>query len=488
MNNEGSRRIMDARIRGRLGGMIRVGAIAAMMALAGPSAARADEADDLRVGFGKADITPDVHARPVWIAGYGNNRQATGVHDPLWARAVVLAHGDEKIALVSVDLIGVQYPLTRSVRATLNDYRYVLISSTHNHEGPDVIGLWGPSQGVTGVDKAYLKQVEDGIVASVRAAEGALAAAKAEYGTAEGGELMRDSRLPEVKDGVLRVLKFTGVEDGKPLGILVQWNCHPESLGSKNTEITADFPDATIRALEAAHGCPVAYFTGAVGGLMSNPRTFTAADGTTYEDENFTYAEAYGRAKAAVAEEALSDLKPIRLAPFVVSAKVVAIPLANPGYRQLRALGVLEREAVAWTGDPWTPGERIADGQAEGEIALVTEVAYLRLGDLHLAGIPGEIYPELVVGRYQEPVEPNVDFPDAPLEPSVMALLPGEKVLIFGLANDEVGYILPKRQWDSRPPYAYGKEKGQYGEVNSVGPETGPILMEALRRAVEDAR
>jgi hypothetical protein len=68
-----------------------------------------------------------------------------------------------------------------------------------------------------------------------------------------------------------------------------------------------------------------------------------------------------------------------------------------------------------------------------------------------------------------------------------MATLPGPKVLLFGLANDEVGYILPKRQWDNEPPFAYGRNRGQYGEVNSVGPEVGPILTEALRRAVAEA-
>ena len=65
-----------------------------------------------------------------------------------------------------------------------------------------------------------------------------------------------------------------------------------------------------------------------------------------------------------------------------------------------------------------------------------------------------------------------------------MSILPGKKVLLLGLANDEIGYVLPKRQWDQVAPFAYGRERGQYGEVNSVGPEAGPILMEALRRQV----
>ena len=176
-----------------------------------------------------------------------------------------------------------------------------------------------------------------------------------------------------------------------------------------------------------------------------------------------------------------------QLAPIVVSAKPIAIPLANLGYRLGRTLGVLKREAFVWTGDPNRPGAPIPGRLAAGEIAMETEVAYLRFGDLHLAAIPGELYPELVYGHFQEPADPNADWPQAPLETQVMKLLPGPKALLFGLANDEVGYIIPKRQWDALPPFAYGRTSQQYGEVNSVGPETAPILMQALQDRIRES-
>jgi hypothetical protein len=56
--------------------------------------------------------------------------------------------------------------------------------------------------------------------------------------------------------------------------------------------------------------------------------------------------------------------------------------------------------------------------------------------------------------------------------------------LIVGLANDEVGYIIPKRQWDEKPPYCYGRSKPQYGEENSVGPDAAPVLCNAFRDLV----
>jgi hypothetical protein len=204
-------------------------------------------------------------------------------------------------------------------------------------------------------------------------------------------------------------------------------------------------------------------------------------------DNTFGFAQVYGEAVARAFDRALAAAEPVALSPIAASAASVFVPLANPGYRVGRALGVLSREGFAWIGRADSAGERVPDSQIAGDIALETEVAYVRVGGLHIAAIPGELYPELVYGQYQSPAEPNADFPDAPTEPPVTATLPGTRVLIFGLANDEVGYIIPKRQWDNVAPFAYGRNEEQYGEVNSVGPEVAPILLEALQRLVRQA-
>src|SRR5215472_8177566 len=70
----------------------------------------------LEVGFGEADITPKLGKEPVYMAGFGQNRKATKVHDPLFARAVVLRDGKRKIALASVDVVGFFHPNVVNVR------------------------------------------------------------------------------------------------------------------------------------------------------------------------------------------------------------------------------------------------------------------------------------------------------------------------------------------------------------------------------------
>ncbi len=441
----------------------------------------------LEVGFGVVDITPDLSGEnPVWLAGYGQNRRATGVHDPIYARAIVLRDGSRKVAIVVADVVGIFYPTTLEIRSRLDDFDYVLVAATHNHEGPDTMGLWGPSPVRTGVDPSYMELLVDRCAQAIKDADKNATPVSAAYGTAEDTELLRDSRLPIVYDGVLRTVLFKD-NDGSNHGILVQWNCHPEAMGPNNTLITADFLHATVAKLEKSYDCPVLAVSGAVGGLMAPPHRFIKNEqGEFLGEGDFEYNRRYGEAVADLATQAVDSSKPIELTPFQFAAHRISLPMANPVYQLGAMLGLIRRQAFLWTEDYRQIGDAVEIPKAKGKAAIDSEVSYLRLGQLHIFGIPGELYPELVYGDFQEPVEANVDFPDAALEKSVIDILPGDNFLLVGLANDEIGYIIPKRQWDDQAPYAYGRNSKQYGEVNSIGPETAPIIMKALEDCVID--
>src|SRR5207253_9353507 len=118
-------------------------------------------------------------------------------------------------------------------------FAYVLVSSTHNHEGPDTLGLWGASAFQSGVDKEYRTSVEENIVKAVKSADAAAKPVTAVLGTAKAPELLHDAREPYVKHDELTAVQFFDT-DRKPAGIVVQWNCHPEALGGRNTQLSAD--------------------------------------------------------------------------------------------------------------------------------------------------------------------------------------------------------------------------------------------------------
>jgi hypothetical protein len=435
---------------------------------------------DLSVGFAEADVTPKLDPmKPVYMAGFGHNRAATRVHDPITARAVVLSDGKAKIALVSVDVVGLFNAVAESVRKQVDGFAYVCVSSTHNHEGPDTLGLWGKSPFVSGVDKAYLKDVEAAIVRIIGEADKARRPATAKVGMVTAPELLEDGREPYVKADELVAIRFEGT-DGKPVGVLVQWNNHPETMASKNTEITADYVGYTVSELKKSQGCPVAYFTGTVGGLMTTLKLpVKNAKGADLKDGTWEKTEEYGKLVARAAEKALAGAKPATLTPFEARRTEVFIPVANDLYKIGWRVGVLDRTFYEWAGDPHPATPKVTtDLTMPG--AIRTELGYLKLGELEVAVIPGEIYPELVLGKVQDPVDPGADFPDAPIEPSIYGQLKGKYRMLIGLGNDEIGYILPKRQWDAKAPYCYGRKKDQYGEENSVGPEAGPILCKAF--------
>ncbi len=449
--------------------------------------AKADDAD-LRVGFAAVEVTPEVNGpRPVWLAGQEPNRRATEVRDPLFARAIVLRHADQRIALVAVDSIGIQHPLVRRVRKRLPSISYCLVASTHTHEGPDCVGIWGPDPATSGVDPKYLELLEDGIVAAVEQASQHLASATAEYGTAADPSLLKDYRLPVVLDPVLRVLRFRRSDNGEVCGMLVQWNSHPVEPDG-NHAITRDWIGMTVDQLEQQHGCPVVYFSGAVGGLMGTPDDrFTDKQGNQLAKDAFDFMEMYADAVAELANRAMATTSPIDLTPLYVSATPVALPLDNPGFRAARAANVLKRPTYRWTGNATRIGDELPTDDVETEQALRSEVAYLRFGELHVAAIPGELYPEMVYGKFPTSAEPEADYPAAPPEPCIEETLPGKKMLVLGLANDAIGYLIPKRQWDVEPPYAYGTDAPQYGETSSLGPRTGALVMEALVDRVQAA-
>src|SRR5438874_5571276 len=97
--------------------------------------AKASQNESLRIGAAEIDITPPVGHR---MAGYFDERLATGVHDPLKAKAIVLQQGNEQIALVFCDLVGVSLNVTTNARAQASQktgipVSNIVICATHSH-------------------------------------------------------------------------------------------------------------------------------------------------------------------------------------------------------------------------------------------------------------------------------------------------------------------------------------------------------------------
>jgi len=463
----------------------------------------------LEAGVAKTTITPDVTAAKVYMAGFGNNRVATGVHDDLWARCLALGAGRDKLVLCDVDLIGLFYDDVLKVRAQVQaarpDVTQVIVASSHDHEGPDTMGLWGPSPLQSGIDPAYMDKLDDRIAATAIQAVATVQRARLVLGRDDHpllALLQDDSRPPYVKDPHLFVMRITDSR-GTPIATLVNWSDHPETLDSKNTLITSDYPNWLRQYVEQHGGGMALFFNGTIGGLLSTLGDQVALQdpetGEVAKDATWRKAELFGDTVAELAMRAVDVNATARMEAtvdsIVVKKKVIFAPIANDGFRVGGALGVFRGRKGLWTnGRPDPAVEQRDIPQFGGKVPYATghdlqsEVDYIQFrggGKLlaEIATVPGEIYPELVNGgitRY-----PGADYPDAPFEPTVRAGMHSQFPMIFGLANDELGYIIPKCEWDSKPPWLQNRKSHWYGEVNSAGPEVAGAVTRSLRELME---
>lgn len=122
-----------------LTGVVLLGMAATNLAAKGAEAAPTGKV--FRAGAFAADITPIRF--PVSVNGGMTDRQASGAHDPLHARCLVLDDGSTKLAIVVCDLCMIPREVCDEAKriaekATGIPQRHILISATHTHEAPTV--------------------------------------------------------------------------------------------------------------------------------------------------------------------------------------------------------------------------------------------------------------------------------------------------------------------------------------------------------------
>lgn len=431
---------------------------------------------ELTAGAAKRRITPDLKAgSPVYLAGFENNRIATGVHDDLWVRCVALSAGAKPVVVCGVDLIGLFWDDVRKIRAKVPG-AHVIVAATHGHEGPDTMGMWGPQRGVSGLNNSYNALVVESAAAAAMEAVKTMRPATAQVASVKPKDVAAyfdDSRPPVVNDGEILALAFNDMRRER-IATLINWANHPEALGSRNTLITADWPAALYDQLESQDGGTVVYVNGAVGGMQS-PLGAKVADPKTSQPapaESFRFAEIVGQYVAGHVRDAL-DAAPrsVPVDEIEYREAVVRIPVANQGFLAASAADLFRgRKAMAAEKMSVSPVGYLvlrADGQPVLEAAL----------------IPGEMYPELSVGGVVA-ADPGADLAGSLVEPSIKGMFTAKFKMLFGLANDEIGYIIPKAQWDQAAPFTFGAKKAWYGEVNSVGPEAAPVIAKTMQDLV----
>lgn len=440
-------------------------------------AARAEEIEKKwHVGFGCAEFVPDDYApetdsfkNTYYIAGYNNGLAVTGMLDPQCVRAAYISDGDTAIVVAAVDCVGISVQSIENIRAriapTVEKYGIadVHIAATHTHAGIDTLGLWGPV-GVDGKDDAFMEKLYDAAVAAIEQACAAAKPGKLYYGSAYSGEIQHDSRLPNVYDKRIHRLRFEP-EDGSNGLQIVSYDAHAESLRSENTLVSADYPCYMGRRIKEKTGDDFIFFAGAVGGLIMT-RVLTDTSGREYpKTENVVKTGEY------LADALLKNAAERELEPCIEHvARDIALNIDNSLFIAMAFAGVLDATPVA--------------GGGKYSLALETRVSLMRLGGesgLSVVMVPGELFPELAHGgEYTTAINPDAENP-TPMKDVIQG-----DFIVWGLCDDEVGYIVPPRDYllNETAPYierAYDQfERRHYEETNCVGPETAAAINDTV--------
>lgn len=197
---------------------------------------------DLKAGFGRADITPKIGCKMV---GYGNRPSgATGIHDALLTRAMVLENEDGAWAIVSNDLCYTSSKTVAAIRIAIGARvgipgDHILVANTHTHGGPH-------DEHSQNWDRPLAEIVADAVEAAYQKRQ--LARIGSGSGFLYGYSINRRWLDRPVDPGVV-VLRVDDL-DGNPLGLFTNFACHSVVLGYDNTLLTGDWPGFATRKVE----------------------------------------------------------------------------------------------------------------------------------------------------------------------------------------------------------------------------------------------
>jgi neutral ceramidase len=395
----------------------------------------------LQGGCAKVNITPPVGI-PL-IGSYG--KPSDDILDELFARAMVLDDGHTTIAIVSADLLYTPLEeITDPVRKIIKEKigipeQNVLVCATHTHSGPEVFtrSKLAPKKetAAADIDQSYLQTLIRKMAGSVLIAhrnmqEVKVGAAKGQIPeilynrrpkttggsvkmaftlppevtatkkirTGPNGNVRVTFTMPDEKAGLdfgpidpeVRVLRAEDAE-GEVVGSLVNFGCHPVSIYPYlSTSISADYPAFAMQVVEQAEGGICLFALGLAGNTVPIQRGVGPR-------------RQIGR---ALGGEAIR-----RLQLATTSGDVT--------------LSALKKQIKLPTKKAPSPDE--AGGDASPD-EIITEIQLLRLGDIYILGLAGEVLVE--VG----------------LEIKKRAGL--DKLFIISLGNDAIGYVCHSRAYE----------------------------------------
>ncbi|MEZ5301365.1 MAG: hypothetical protein R3F11_12035 [Verrucomicrobiales bacterium] len=375
---------------------------------------------DLRAGAAAIDITPTEF--PVRINGGIAERLAHQAIDKLHVRCLVLQNGGEPLAIAVVDSCIVPRALLDAAKAKASEATGIpvarmLVSATHCHSAPSVVGAHG-----TDPEEEYAEFLTGKIAEAVAAAHGRLAPAEAGWGTARCPDYVFCRRW-EMKPGTAftinrdftgspgdiaqmnpgknnpNAVKQTGPADdavmvlavreaggGPPLALLAAYSTHYAGA----PQVSADYFGEFCKTMAATWGKANPDFVA----LMANG---TSGDANcidfTNPDQKFDH-KVVAAAVAKAAAEALEGIAFSADPKVAMAEEKLTLGVRMPTVPQVAAAKAFiaetfpDRLPQSWEENYARETVLLSEMPPEREL----KIQAIRVGDLGIAGMPNEVY------------------------------------------------------------------------------------------------
>ncbi len=411
-------------------------------------AVRAGEGNTpLQAGIARVDLTPPISMKAT-LGGYGErmSKPAVGVHDRVWVKCVVLSDGTKRLALVTADTLGFPPPVRIALMEKLKSQNVkvdeVMLLPSHSHTSFDLFALH--PKNIFRIPQIGLFQQEafDHVVSKlaevITKANEKLVPVKVGTGRITLPGWNRNRRGVVTSDPDFTLTRIDEAS-GKPLAALVFWAAHPTFLSAKEMLFSGDWPGHLQRTLEAliGSGATVLYANGAQGDQSPTPRPHSG-------ESNWEKAEHYGRDLAQQAYGLWQKIAPSDDVPLRWQRCTFELPkkLKHKDFMKIggKEYGILDSGLEIMLGALFPNQSRSLS---------------VRLGDLQIVGVPGEMTAELgieVKNRVKEQTG-------------------AKHVVIGGLADEWVSYILSAKE------YTRG---GYEATISFYGETLGPTVVEAV--------
>ncbi len=420
----------------------------------------------LLAGFGATDITPPLGTQK---AGWLKVILADRILDPLFARAAILDDGHGRgISFIQLDTLSVRWTTASQIRQCIEKRtgfpgKNIMIAATHNHAGPAVANV-----GDSRRDDAYLGELIRRVTDLF--AETWANRTDAEIGFGHGLEFgLTVNRRAVMRDGTVKthagmadenILHIEGpidpevavlaarAKDGRPLGLIVNFSCHPTHHGATG-ELSAGFPGALDREMKMRGWPQTVFLNGACGNLID----LTDAGGAERKTK-----EQIGGILATVVDRNLQRMAYRSQARFGAASRTIQLPYRRYDEDEIRgAIFGAQRAVDSAIYDRNMPRllERIRERQTQP-----AEAQALAIDEIVFAAIPAELFVQLGL-RIKERAYPR-------------------HALIVSHANGMVGY-LPHRE-----AFEHGGYETTFNDTSRLAPEAGNMLAEAAIRSIRD--